>query len=249
LLGRTPDEISVFLHEDSRLDKTAIGDFMGENETFNKEVMYAYVDQMDFYNMEIVSALRLFLEGFRLPGEAQKIDRLMEKFAARYHELNKKMANSTSNIEDENPNNSKTKKLAPKIKNYYFESADAVYVLAFSIIMLATDLHSPAIKKKMTKENYINMNRGINDEKDLPKEFLESVFDQVAEHELKLKGTHLNMRLIHCYKAKYLRLLNLCLKFFLCINQRLHFVRFRSILLICTSVCNIKINEHKININ
>lgn len=180
------------MHDDDRLDKTAIGDFMGENETFNKEVMYAYVDQMDFYNMEIVSALRLFLEGFRLPGEAQKIDRLMEKFAARYHELNKKMASSTSHDEDKDSStDSKTKKsTAAKIKNYYFESADAVYVLAFSIIMLATDLHSPAIKKKMTKENYINMNRGINDEKDLPKEFLESVFDQVAEHELKLKGNN-----------------------------------------------------------
>ena len=32
------------------------------------------------------------------------------------------------------------------------------------------------------------MNRGINDNKDLPKEFLESIFDQVAESEIKLKG-------------------------------------------------------------
>ena len=39
----------------------------------------------------------------------------------------------------------------------------------------------------MTKEDYINMNRGINDKKDLPRDYLESVFDQVAESELKLK--------------------------------------------------------------
>lgn len=50
--------------------------------------MYAYVDQMDFQGKDFVSALRMFLEGFRLPGEAQKIDRLMEKFAARYLECN-----------------------------------------------------------------------------------------------------------------------------------------------------------------
>ena len=96
LLGTGVDEIAGFLIQDDRLDKTAIGDFLGENDKFNKEVMYAYVDKMDFYGMEIVSALRLFLEGFRLPGEAQKIDRLMEKFAARYHELNKKFALQTS---------------------------------------------------------------------------------------------------------------------------------------------------------
>ena len=46
--------------------------------------MYSYVDLMNFENKDFVSALRLFLENFRLPGEAQKIDRLMEKFASRY---------------------------------------------------------------------------------------------------------------------------------------------------------------------
>lgn len=50
--------------------------------------MYAYVDQLDFSNRDFVAALRLFLDGFRLPGEAQKIDRLMEKFASRYCECN-----------------------------------------------------------------------------------------------------------------------------------------------------------------
>ena len=57
---------------------------------FNKEVMYLYVDLLDFENIQIVPALRKFLEGFRLPGEAQKIDRLMEKFAARYCQCNQK---------------------------------------------------------------------------------------------------------------------------------------------------------------
>lgn len=52
------------------------------------KVMYSYVDQLDFTEKDFVSALRHFLEGFRLPGEAQKIDRLMEKFASRYCECN-----------------------------------------------------------------------------------------------------------------------------------------------------------------
>ncbi len=54
--------------------------------------------------------------------------------------------------------------------------------------MLATDLHSSQVKKKMTKDEYINMNRGINDSKDLPRDFLEQIFDQVAESEIKIKG-------------------------------------------------------------
>jgi len=46
--------------------------------------MHAFVDQLDFVGMGFVDALRLFLQGFRLPGEAQKIDRFMLKFAERY---------------------------------------------------------------------------------------------------------------------------------------------------------------------
>ena len=52
--------------------------------------MHAYVDLFVFTGMDFVSALRLFLSQFRLPGEAQKIDRLMEKFAARYCETNER---------------------------------------------------------------------------------------------------------------------------------------------------------------
>ncbi len=39
----------------------------------------------------------------------------------------------------------------------------------------------------MTKEDYIRMNRGINDSKDLPREYLESIYDEVASSEIKLK--------------------------------------------------------------
>ncbi|XP_065921136.1 brefeldin A-inhibited guanine nucleotide-exchange protein 1 isoform X3 [Magallana gigas] len=161
MLGTSPDDLAEFFHSEDRLDKTAIGDFLGENEKFNKEVMYAYVDQLDFTEMDFVSALRRFLEGFRLPGEAQKIDRLMEKFASRYC-----VCNSNTNL---------------------FASADTAYVLAYSIIMLTTDLHSPQVVNKMTKEQYIKMNRGINDSKDLPGEYLSAIYDEIAGNEIKMK--------------------------------------------------------------
>ncbi|KAH6922444.1 hypothetical protein HPB50_013617 [Hyalomma asiaticum] len=163
LVGPRPWDIAEFFHSDERLDKKQIGDFLGENEKLNKEVMCAYVDQMDFAGKDFVSALRCFLEGFWLPGEAQKIDRLMEKFAARYCETN--------------PN------------NRLFASADTAYVLAYSIIMLTTDLHSPQVKTKMTKEDYIKMNRGINDSKDIPEEELSAIYDEIAGNEIKVKTT------------------------------------------------------------
>jgi brefeldin A-inhibited guanine nucleotide-exchange protein len=81
--------------------------------------MHAYVDAMDFAGMSIDDAIRKFLADFRLPGEAQKIDRLMEKFAERFFL--------------DNPGN-------------VFKSADVAYVLAFSVIMLNTDAHNPGVK-------------------------------------------------------------------------------------------------------
>ena len=50
----------------------------------NIAIMHAFVDFLDFKNTGFVDALRMFLQTFRLPGEAQKIDRFMLKFAERY---------------------------------------------------------------------------------------------------------------------------------------------------------------------
>ncbi|KAH7974861.1 hypothetical protein HPB49_020447 [Dermacentor silvarum] len=73
--------------------------------------------------------------------------------------------------------------------NRLFASADTAYVLAYSIIMLTTDLHSPQVKTKMTKEDYIKMNRGINDSKDIPEEELSAIYDEIAGNEIKVKTT------------------------------------------------------------
>jgi Sec7-like guanine-nucleotide exchange factor len=39
-----------------------------------------------------------------------------------------------------------------------FECADAAYVLAFSIIMLHTDMYNPTVKKKMTFDDFKRIN-------------------------------------------------------------------------------------------
>ena len=39
----------------------------------------------------------------------------------------------------------------------------------------------------MSKEDYIKMNRGINDNKDLPKEYLEDIYEEIASSEIRMK--------------------------------------------------------------
>ncbi|KAL2460779.1 Brefeldin A-inhibited guanine nucleotide-exchange protein 2 [Abeliophyllum distichum] len=158
-VGNSPEEIAAFLKNASGLNKTLIGDYLGEREDLSLKVMHAYVDSFEFQDIEFDEAIRVFLQGFRLPGEAQKIDRIMEKFAERYCKCN------------------------PKV----FTSADTAYVLAYSVIMLNTDAHNPMVKNKMSAEDFIRNNRGIDDGKDLPEEYLRSLFERISRNEIKMK--------------------------------------------------------------
>ncbi|TLD03168.1 uncharacterized protein PgNI_12398 [Pyricularia grisea] len=153
-----PEDIAKFLIQEERLDKAQLGEYLGEGDPKNIEIMHAFVDTMDFTKRRFVDALRQFLQSFRLPGEAQKIDRFMLKFANRYV-----MGNPNA-----------------------FANADTAYVLAYSVIMLNTDLHSSKIAKRMSKEDFIKNNRGINDNADLPEEYLISIYEEIASNEIVL---------------------------------------------------------------
>ena len=155
----SPEDIASFILSNETLDKAMIGEFLGEGEPQNVAIMHAFVDSMDFTRRRFVDALRQFLQSFRLPGEAQKIDRFMLKFAERYI--------------TGNPN--------------AFANADTAYVLAYSVIMLNTDQHSVKVKgKRMTVEDFIKNNRGINDNADLPNEYLSSIYDEITHNEIVL---------------------------------------------------------------
>jgi len=62
-------DITHFLKTTPQLDKTMIGDYIGENIEVNKAVLYALVDSISFKNVPFVDALRKLLSAFRLPGE------------------------------------------------------------------------------------------------------------------------------------------------------------------------------------
>lgn len=124
-IGNSPEDVASFLKNTTGLNPTIIGDYLGEREEFPLKVMHAYVDSFNFEGMNFGESIRYFLRGFRLPGEAQKIDRIMEKFAERFCKCN--------------PNS--------------FTSADTAYVLAYSVIMLNTDAHNSMVKDKVSWES------------------------------------------------------------------------------------------------
>ncbi|XP_029702813.1 cytohesin-3 isoform X4 [Takifugu rubripes] len=158
LLQQTPEDIAQFLYKGEGLNKTVIGDYLGERDDFNIKVLQAFVELHEFADLNLVQALRQFLWSFRLPGEAQKIDRMMEAFASRYCQCN------------------------PGV----FQSTDTCYVLSFAIIMLNTSLHNPNVRDKPPVERFISMNRGINEGGDLPEELLRNLYDSIKNEPFKI---------------------------------------------------------------
>uniref|UniRef100_A0A8C1B111 Cytohesin 3a n=1 Tax=Cyprinus carpio carpio TaxID=630221 RepID=A0A8C1B111_CYPCA len=158
LLQHTPEDIAQFLYKGEGLNKTVIGDYLGERDDFNIKVLQAFLELHEFADLNLVQALRQFLWSFRLPGEAQKIDRMMETFAARYCQCN------------------------PGV----FQSTDTCYVLSFSVIMLNTSLHNPNVRDKPSVERFISMNRGINEGGDLPEELLRNLYESIKNEPFKI---------------------------------------------------------------
>jgi cytohesin len=62
-----------------------------------------------------------------------------------------------------------------------------VFILAYALIMLNTDAHTATVQKKMTLEEFIKMNRGINAGKDLSRDYLSMLYKHIVEDEIKMR--------------------------------------------------------------
>lgn len=161
VLERDVDAVAHFLRHTDGLDATSVGEYIGDADAFNVAVMNAYTNAADLTGLTFDASLRYHLAGFRLPGEAQKIDRIMEAFAARFVSCN------------------------PGV----FADADVAFVLGFSTILLNTDAHNPQVKNKMTKEGFLRNNRGINNGGDVPAEVLSDLYDRIVANEIRISDT------------------------------------------------------------
>lgn len=150
--------VACFFRYTAGLDKNLVGDFLGSHDEFCVEVLHEFARTFDFRDMNLDTALRLFLGNFRLPGESQKIQRVLEAFAERYYEQSTDILNNK----------------------------DAALLLSYSLILLNTDQHNAQVKKKMTEEDFIRNNRRINGGKDLPREYLSELYHSICENEIQM---------------------------------------------------------------
>ncbi|XP_033333040.1 brefeldin-resistant Arf-GEF family protein schizo isoform X8 [Megalopta genalis] len=169
-LENSPQGVARFLISRKGLSKQMIGEYLGNlQNTFNMAVLECFSHELDLSGMQVDVALRKFQAYFRMPGEAQKIERLMEVFSQRYCQCNHDVVTR-------------------------LRSPDTVFVLAFAIIMLNTDLHTPNLKpeRRMRLEDFVKNLRGIDDCGDIDKDILVGIYERVKENEFKPGSDHVS---------------------------------------------------------
>lgn len=169
--GFVPDTaigVAHFLLQRKGLSRQMIGEFLGNAKLqFNRDVLDCVVDEMDFSGMELDEALRKFQAHVRVQGEAQKVERLIEAFSQRYCMCNPDVVQQ-------------------------FHNPDTIFILAFAVVLLNTDMYSPNIKpqRKMGLDDFIRNLRGVDDGADIPREMVAGIYERIQQRELRSNEDH-----------------------------------------------------------
>ncbi|XP_076419355.1 Golgi-specific brefeldin A-resistance guanine nucleotide exchange factor 1 isoform X27 [Peromyscus maniculatus bairdii] len=150
-------EVAQWLRENPRLDKKMIGEFVSDRK--NTDLLESFVSTFSFQGLRLDEALRLYLEAFRLPGEAPVIHRLLEAFTEHWRSCN----------------------------GSPFANSDACFALAYAVIMLNTDQHNHNARKQnvpMTLEEFRKNLKGVNGGKDFEQDVLEDMYHAIKNEEI-----------------------------------------------------------------
>ncbi|NXD69278.1 GBF1 factor, partial [Eolophus roseicapillus] len=151
------NEVAKWLRENPRLDKKMIGEFVSDRK--NIDLLESFVGTFSFQGLRLDEALRLYLEAFRLPGEAPVIQRLLEAFTEHWRKSN----------------------------GSPFANSDACFALAYAVIMLNTDQHNHNVRKQnvpMTLEEFRKNLKGVNGGKDFEQDILEDMYHAIKNDEI-----------------------------------------------------------------
>ncbi|GMT18525.1 hypothetical protein PFISCL1PPCAC_9822, partial [Pristionchus fissidentatus] len=157
LLDQGTASIVDWLRSNPRLDKTMIADYICNRK--HAEILEAFVKSFPFENTRLDVSLRLFLETFRLPGEAPLISMVMQHFSEAWFKAN------------DEP----------------FNHVDAAFTLSYAVIMLNTDQHNPTARRNnpsMTVECFKRNLSGTNGGQDFEPEMLEQIYNAIKTEEI-----------------------------------------------------------------
>lgn len=181
---------AFFYYKANHLNKRNVGEYITKPK--NLPILKAFLSHFKFTGKRVDEALRLLLQRFRIPGESQQIERVVENFASKYVEdQDYEAAEKEYGDRLVAYNTSENKKNLPMPVKPVLPNPDAVFILSYAIIMLNTDLHNPTIKEHMTFEAFKKNLKGVyTDGKDYPEWYLRKIYTLIQDKEIIIPEEH-----------------------------------------------------------
>lgn len=186
-------DIASFLFENNSLiNKKTIGLLLCDPK--RTLLLQEFLDLFDFKDLRVDEAIRILLTKFRLPGESQQIERIVEAFSKRYvtsqlYDSRKLVEVSHAKENDESKENDEESEEIEDLSLVQPDS-DSVFVLSYSIIMLNTDLHNPQVKEHMSFADYSGNLKGCCNEEDFPHWYLDKIYTSIRDKEIVMPEEH-----------------------------------------------------------
>ncbi|KAI8394319.1 uncharacterized protein BYT42DRAFT_554203 [Radiomyces spectabilis] len=153
----------LWMEDETFITTDKIAEWLGQGKTFNSEALVWYIKNFYFANMRLDSAFRKLCSKLYFRAEAQQIDRILEAFANRYWDCNPQSL---------------------------FGSADVVYAVIYSLLLLNTDLHvAQGNHNRMTRQEFIrNTMMAIHDQQQSPKDGSEPLWQFSKAWEMEMEA-------------------------------------------------------------
>lgn len=151
------DEIAKMLFVAPGISKDALGAFFAKNDDAHKKILQNYINLFDFSYLSIDQSIRLFLSSFRIVGEGQIVDRLLDMFSVAFYDSH---------------------------KDTFFHDAASVHLFSVAWLMLHTSMHNKNVVKKDTLTDFLSLLKGQNNNEDYDTQFLTDIYNSVKRSKI-----------------------------------------------------------------
>lgn len=114
--------------DETFLPREKIAEFLGGTSALSKKALQNYINFYDFANLRLDHAFRRLCAKLFLRGETQQVDRILAEFSRRYFECN---------------------------PTTVFGNASVVHQIAYSLLLLNTDLHVAELSSHMSRTQFV----------------------------------------------------------------------------------------------
>lgn len=150
------EKLAFLFYHNPQVSRSKLGHFFGEPDDIYLRTMTYFFDYEDYKGMRVDEAMSSFMNLFDLPGESQKIDRVLQKFSAKYSKDNSQII-----------------------------SEKCTYGLSFLVMMLQSEWHNPQVIEKMTYEQFMKLGMNIEEyEKYLTESLMKGIYETLTKKTL-----------------------------------------------------------------